>query len=79
MALGGLVFSVGSLVSALSPNLACLFVGRSVAGIGEGLFLSVGTLPAAWRGSQTENVLHRSSQSTGAVGQTHCENLADAA
>lgn len=38
--LGGAVFCVGSIIAAAASNLAMLFVGRCIAGIGEGLFLS---------------------------------------
>lgn len=38
---GGAIFSIGSAISAASPVLACLFVGRAIAGIGEGFFISV--------------------------------------
>ncbi|KZV66124.1 general substrate transporter [Peniophora sp. CONT] len=39
-ALGGAVFCVGSILAAAASNLAMLFVGRCVAGVGKGLFLS---------------------------------------
>ena len=38
--LGGAVFCVGSILAAAASNLAMLFVGRCIAGVGEGLFLS---------------------------------------
>lgn len=41
LVLGGAIFAVGSAIAAASPVLACLFIGRGVAGIGEGFFLSV--------------------------------------
>ncbi|GAB7348161.1 hypothetical protein MBLNU459_g6174t1 [Dothideomycetes sp. NU459] len=37
---GGLVFALGALVEAAARDLAMLFVGRCVTGVGEGLFLS---------------------------------------
>jgi MFS family permease len=39
ISLGAFIFAIGSAISAGSPNLACLLVGRCVAGTGEGLFL----------------------------------------
>ncbi|EIM90365.1 general substrate transporter [Stereum hirsutum FP-91666 SS1] len=43
-ALGGLVFGVGSLIASTSYKLPQLFVGRCIAGVGEGLFLSTVTV-----------------------------------
>lgn len=40
MSIGGLIFGVGSALEAGSICLSMLFVGRLIAGIGEGLFLS---------------------------------------
>ncbi|ORY89284.1 general substrate transporter [Leucosporidium creatinivorum] len=39
ISLGAFIFAIGSAISAGSPTLACLLVGRCVAGTGEGLFL----------------------------------------
>lgn len=41
MSLGGLAFSLGSLICACSPFLSLLFIGRAIAGVGEGLFISI--------------------------------------
>lgn len=38
--LGGAIFCVGSILAAAASSLAMLFVGRCIAGVGEGLFLS---------------------------------------
>ncbi|ETW86089.1 MFS sugar transporter [Heterobasidion irregulare TC 32-1] len=43
-ALGGAVFSIGSIISSAAYNLPMLFVGRCLSGIGEGLFLSTITV-----------------------------------
>ncbi|TFY82371.1 hypothetical protein EWM64_g1647 [Hericium alpestre] len=43
-AVGGGIFSVGSIISSCAYNLAMLFVGRLITGIGEGLFLSTITV-----------------------------------
>ncbi|EJD02449.1 general substrate transporter [Fomitiporia mediterranea MF3/22] len=57
LALGGAIFSAGSAIVASSPKLAQVFIGRCLAGAGEGLFLSVVTVyvceiaPAALRGT----------------------------
>jgi len=40
IAVGGLVFAVGSTIVASSHKLAQFFVGRCIAGVGEGLFIS---------------------------------------
>ncbi|CAL1713568.1 unnamed protein product [Somion occarium] len=56
IAIGGIVFAVGSSIACSANTLAQVFVGRSVAGVGEGLFLSVVTVyaieiaPASSRG-----------------------------
>ena len=56
-ALGGAVFSIGSIISSAAYNLPMLFVGRCLSGIGEGLFLSTITVyileiaPTSIRGS----------------------------
>ncbi|KAJ3837128.1 putative MFS sugar transporter [Lentinula raphanica] len=41
MALGAAIFCAGSIIECVSPNLACILVGRGVAGVGEGFFLSI--------------------------------------
>ncbi|THH17532.1 hypothetical protein EW146_g3296 [Bondarzewia mesenterica] len=43
-ALGGAVFSIGSIIVSAAHNLPTLFVGRCLAGVGEGLFLSTITV-----------------------------------
>ena len=56
ISLGGLIFAAGSTVSCAANALPMLFVGRLIAGIGEGLFLSAVTVyaveiaPASARG-----------------------------
>ncbi len=56
MALGAIVFAIGSAVACASGPLAQLFLGRCIAGAGEGLFLSAITVytieiaPASSRG-----------------------------
>lgn len=56
ISLGGLIFAAGSAVSCAANALPMLFVGRAIAGIGEGLFLSAVTVyaveiaPASARG-----------------------------
>jgi MFS family permease len=56
-ALGGLIFAIGSMVECASFVLPMLIVGRCIAGVGEGLFLSTITVyvceiaPTAIRGS----------------------------
>ncbi|KAH8917755.1 general substrate transporter [Atractiella rhizophila] len=56
ISLGGAIFALGSALSAASDGLALLFVGRLVAGTGEGLFLSTAAIyiieiaPLALRG-----------------------------
>ena len=56
IAIGGAVFAVGSAIAASSSTLPQFFVGRCLAGVGEGLFLSTITVytceivPAAVRG-----------------------------
>ncbi|KAH9937434.1 general substrate transporter [Fomitopsis serialis] len=56
ISLGAFIFAAGSAISCASRSLAMLFVGRCVAGIGEGLFLSTVTVyaieiaPASARG-----------------------------
>ncbi|KAI0046163.1 hypothetical protein FA95DRAFT_1560430 [Auriscalpium vulgare] len=55
-AIGGAVFSIGSVLCASASSLPMLIFGRSVAGIGEGLFLSTVTVytleiaPTQYRG-----------------------------
>ncbi|KII89140.1 hypothetical protein PLICRDRAFT_109396 [Plicaturopsis crispa FD-325 SS-3] len=44
IAIGGAVFSIGSVLACAASDLAMLFVGRCIAGVGEGLFLSVVTV-----------------------------------
>lgn len=44
LSLGAAIFCVGSIISSASQNLAMLFVGRFVAGAGEGVFLSAVTV-----------------------------------
>jgi MFS family permease len=39
-ALGGLIFAIGSVIECASFALPMLIVGRCIAGVGEGLFLS---------------------------------------
>ncbi|PCH33387.1 general substrate transporter [Wolfiporia cocos MD-104 SS10] len=46
ISLGGIVYAAGSAISCSSNTLAQLFVGRAVAGAGEGLFLSAITVYA---------------------------------
>ncbi|KAE9391335.1 putative transporter [Gymnopus androsaceus JB14] len=41
MAIGSAIFCAGSAIECVSPNLACLIVGRAVAGVGEGFFLPI--------------------------------------
>jgi MFS family permease len=43
-AFGGAVFSLGSVLAAAASSLAMLFVGRLIAGVGEGLFMSTVTV-----------------------------------
>ena len=56
IALGGAIFAAGSAIAASSFTLPQLLVGRCIAGVGEGLFLSTITVytceivPAAVRG-----------------------------
>jgi len=56
VSLGGFVFAAGSAIACSAQSLAQLFVGRSIAGLGEGLFLSAITVyaveiaPASIRG-----------------------------
>lgn len=40
VALGGFIFSLGTALEAAAQDLAMLFVGRCITGVGEGLFLS---------------------------------------
>lgn len=40
MALGGGIFGLGTALEAASVHLAMLIIGRGIAGIGEGFFLS---------------------------------------
>lgn len=40
VSLGGLVFAIGTALASAAQNLAMLFVGRCITGVGEGLFLS---------------------------------------
>ena len=57
LAVGGAIFSAGSAIVASASKLPQIFVGRCLAGVGEGLFLSVCTVytceiaPAAIRGT----------------------------
>ncbi|KAM0754822.1 general substrate transporter [Meredithblackwellia eburnea MCA 4105] len=44
ISLGCAIFAIGSALSAGAPNLATLIVGRSIAGSGEGFFLSASTV-----------------------------------
>lgn len=44
IALGCFIFAVGSALSASAKSLTQLFVGRCIAGLGEGLFISTTTV-----------------------------------
>lgn len=44
VSIGGIIFSLGTALEAAAQDLAMLFVGRCITGIGEGLFLSTMTV-----------------------------------
>lgn len=40
MALGGCIYGIGATIEAAAVHIAMLVIGRSIAGVGQGLFLS---------------------------------------